>query len=378
MNSWDYLKNNTFNYLVEQALKRIPNDIDKRQGSVVYDMIAPCMAAMAQAFIELQLYYSNTYLLTAAGESLDDIAGNFAIERYQASYAERLATFKFKDGTPYNIEIGARFSTETTETPIFYTVTEKIDEGRFALVCETLGTIGNEYVGFMLPVENYPQLGSVYMDTVSVPARDIETDTDFRNRVLEWLRNKPFGGNVAHYRQWALDYTGIGAVQVYPVWNGGGTVKLCIVDPSYKPVSEEFIAAVKEYFDPEEYEGHGIGQAPIDHRVTIVTPEEKTINVEATITTEDNVSAEGMKERIEASLEAYFAETRQKWDEMSTNNQYSCTIYLSRVIAAIINVDNVADANNVKLNGVANDVKIQTTSIKQEIPVLGTVTLHES
>lgn len=93
-----------------------------------------------------------------------------------------------------------------------------------------------------------------------------------------------FGGNVAQYRQWAKEIAGIGGVQVYPVWAGGGTVKLSIIDTDYNPASTEFCQTILEMFDPENSgventRGLGLGIAPIDHKMTISTPLPRTINV---------------------------------------------------------------------------------------------------
>ena len=54
----------------------------------------------------------------------------------------------------------------------------------------------------------------------------------------------PFGGNIAQYRQWAKEIPGIGGVQVYPVWAGGGTVKLSTVSYTHLDVYKRQILLV--------------------------------------------------------------------------------------------------------------------------------------
>lgn len=377
-NVWDYLKENTYSKIIQDTLKRVQDDVDKRQGSVVFDMLAPSVAVAAQLYVDLMLYYQNTYLLTATGKGLDDIGGNYDIQRLQSTYSVRKGIFKFDDGRPYPIEIGTRFSTETTENnPIFYKVIKKITDGEYELQCEIIGTIGNDYVGFLLPVTNIPQLGSAYIDTVLIPARNTENDNAFRERILEWLNNKPFGGNIAHYRQWALEFAGIGAVQVYPVWNGGGTVKLSVVDPQYSPVSQEFIEIVKEYFDPTEHTGEGLGVAPIDHRVTIVTPSEIKINVAAKIVTRDSTPASWLTEKATEVIKEYIDSVRESWGYGGTTNTYIVAVYISKIIARLDDLENVLNVESVTINGQSRDLILQNNSILQQIPSLGSVTINE-
>ena len=54
-----------------------------------------------------------------------------------------------------------------------------------------------------------------------------------------------FGGNVADYREKVNAITGVGGVKVYPVWNGGGTVKLTIIASDFTAPSTELISKVQ-------------------------------------------------------------------------------------------------------------------------------------
>lgn len=61
---------NTYEVLVKSALSRVSNDIDKREGSMVFNGVAPSMAELAQLFIGLDFVFKATYLLTAPREYL--------------------------------------------------------------------------------------------------------------------------------------------------------------------------------------------------------------------------------------------------------------------------------------------------------------------
>ena len=60
----------TYEALVKSALANVPNGIDKREGSMVFNGVAPSMAELAQLFIGLDFVFKATYLLTAPREYL--------------------------------------------------------------------------------------------------------------------------------------------------------------------------------------------------------------------------------------------------------------------------------------------------------------------
>lgn len=83
-------------------------------------------------------------------------------------------------------------------------------------------------------------------------------------------------------------------------------MKVSVIDSEYKPATSEFMQQIKKYFDPTEQTGQGLGIAPIDHTVTISTPEEFAINIVANVTLKSEVSGEQIKPFIQASIEKYF------------------------------------------------------------------------
>ena len=44
----DELKVKTYSYFMKKALDLVESEIDKRQGSIIYDALAPSMATLAQ------------------------------------------------------------------------------------------------------------------------------------------------------------------------------------------------------------------------------------------------------------------------------------------------------------------------------------------
>ena len=383
----DNLQQYTYEYLMQMALNFVPEELDKRQGSVIYDALAPFCQVLAAGFMELRNYYTQTYALTATGEDLDSRVAEQGITRYPATHAVKLAFFADDKGTAINIPLGSRFSTVSDTSPINYRVSNRYYQdglpvpGYYELTCEESGTIGNEYSGNLINITFIQGLASATMTTLLQPARDIEDDEELRQRYFETLNQKAFGGNIADYRQkiMNLDSGAVGAVQIYPTWNGGGTVKLSILDAEYNVCSEEFLQRVQEEVDPENSEGvtgDGLGVAPIGHQVTIVTPIEQAINVSCTLTLRTGYTVDQVRQPIGTALENYLLSLRKEWDNADEMNRYSVSVFIARVTSAIISVPGVTNVTNVLINNSESDVILPQTGSAQYIPKLGEVVLN--
>lgn len=378
------LEQYTFDYLMNMALSNVDDSFDKRQGSIIYDAIAPCCSVLAEAFLQLRLIYEDTFIGTATGDMLDKNAEDIGIYRSSATYASKRIDVSDADGNPISIPIGSRFSTMNSNDPVIYAIESVYTDsegatvaGAYVAVCEELGTIGNSYTGDMLVISNI-EVGTAVMSTLITPAQDEETDDVLRAKCVSRLNTKGFGGNVTQYNELILDIDGVGECQVYPVWNGGGSVKVSIVDSTYMPVSTDFIKQVKNILDPTAYEGDGMGQVPIGHTVTVTTPTKVTLDISAGLTLESGYTISTVAESVKEQIESYIFSLRSSWGQENPYNQYGLTAYVSRVIYAILNVAGVVSVDTVTINGADDDITFTENSATQQIPVLGEVTLSET
>ena len=55
---------------------------------------------------------------------------------------------------------------------------------------------------------------------------------------------------------------------------------------------------------------------------------------------------------------------------------YAVTVYSSRIIYAILTIQDVVNVSNVKINGASGDLKLTETAALQQVPVLGTVVIN--
>ena len=363
----------TYASLRQQMLSQVPNTFDLRDSAPLPTAISPAAYVLAGFYLTLNQVQQQAFIQTATGQALDYLAVLGGLTRYPASPAVRLGIFNTA------VPIGARFSTMNGAESINFSVTAaEITANQYQLTAETPGTIGYDYTGPILPITSVQGLTSAQITDILVPGDDEETDDELRARLITALTDKPFGGNIASYRTNILAIDGVGAVQVYPTWNGGGTVKCSVLGADYMPASEELVENVQNAIDPPT-SGLGLGLAPIGAQVTIVAPTELTVNVSATLTLAAGYDLEQVQPLVEASIEAYLLSVRQAWGTQlgSTTVEYAADVYLSRVTAAIVGTTGVVNATNVQLNEGTADLTLTETGTTQQVPVMGTVTLSE-
>jgi baseplate J-like protein len=382
----EYLQKYTYEYILTEALSKVPDNVDKREGSIIRDALSPCCYEAAKHILYLADIIEQTYIETANGLWLDGRVIEGGITRDPATYAKKLGVFKTQLDEPCQISIGQSFST-VGDTILNYTAVQvyanedgDVVPGSYIMQCNTVGSVGNSYIGRIVPNDYIEKLASAEITTLLYPGEEEESDDSLRERFLANLIKTAFGGNIAQYLQWAKEIPGIGGVQVYPVWAGGGTVKLSIIDTDYNSCSSEFCQTILEKFDPENSGGEtglGLGIAPIGHKVTVSTPLPRTINVSGKITLLPGYKLKTLLPQIKLALEEYLLSLRQAWENSDDENNYSVIVYLGRINFAILNVKGVSSAYELQLNGTDTDIRLTETSSLQEIPVLGTVSLDE-
>lgn len=368
-----YLEAYDYEYFINQALAKVPAGIDTREGSIIYDSLAPTCYQLADFIMQLKNILLETFVGTASGEYLDYRAEETGLQRIQATKAIARARLIRDDGSPFSVAIGSRFSS-MGDDPVLYTVIASEKEaGIYQLQAETAGDSGNKYIGVLLPLDNFNGLAEAVLTDIIIPARDIETDDELRKRMVDAKEIVTFGGNITDYYHLASEIQGVGAVQVYPVWDGGGTVRLVILNDTYTAASETLVERVQQLIDPSS-DHQGIGYAPIGHKVTVAAPTPQRIDVEFELTLNLGISYTQVAGNINQVIEDYFDKVRRAWD-VRTDSGYECWIFRSQITAAILSVLGVANVQSLKLNGMEADMQLKLNNDKQELPMLGEVSI---
>lgn len=304
----------TYETLMDEALERVDDNFDKREGSMVWNGNAPCLAEMAQIYLALDFIFTATYISTAPREYLIKRAADRSITPKEATKAILKAkmNIRVKEGTRFSLE-------ELNYVVIGYIDDENtLDYFVHKIECETAGVEGNsnESGGQLIPIDYVDGLSTAETCGVYSYGSDEEDTEVFRARVIESLRSIAFGGNIADYKNKALSFNGIGQVRVIPIWNGAGTVKLILMSTNSESptVDNAKIAEIKEAIDPEENEGKGYGLAPIGHTVTVESVAEEKINVTLRISISSG-TIEDIEQEINECIKDYFSTLAEKWQD---------------------------------------------------------------
>ena len=347
----------TFDYIMNRMLESVPDTVDKREGSIIYDALAPAAAELAKAYMELDVVMDETFVDTASLQylMLRCKERGVAIQGETAAVIEGVFT-------PSSVELtaGLRFNCDEVN----YTITEKISAGHYKLEAETLGTVGNKYTGLLLPIQTVNGLETAQIAAVLIPAEDGDTTDTLREKYYASIDGEAFGGNVADYSEKVNAITGVGGVKVYPVWNGGGTVKLTIIASDFTAPSTELISKVQTAIDPEQNHGEGLGLAPIGHTVTVTGAKYADIAITANVTFASGWNWENGKSQIVNAANAYLNELCKAWADSETT-----VVRISQIETHLLTADCVVDVDGTTVNGDIKNIELAA----DEIPRLSTI-----
>lgn len=396
--------NQTYETLLANALERISPTFDKREGSMVYNGLAPAMAELAQLYIGLDFVFAATYIESAPREYLIERAKDRGLFPKAASAAVFRAEFNIE------VPIGSRFSCEELN----FVVTERMDPSEdtetglsHKVVCETAGTVANDCIGALIPIEYINNLTTANLVELLIPGDDEEETEVFRKRVLDAVQSQAFGGNQADYKAKVLSIDGVSAVKVHPVWNSdtppaamipseavqswyeahidsitdsdakawitavysaalkrkltvGGTVKLVIVAANNSAPSKELIHIVQTVIDPVQNSGEGMGLAPIGHVVLVEGVQLTTITIKTHLTFAAGYTWSDAKESVNNAVSKYFNEMVEAWESNNT-----LTVRISQIESRILSECSayITDIGNTTLNNKATNITLGEDNI---------------
>lgn len=278
----------SYEKLMEEALKRVDDTLDKREGSVIYDAIAPCLYEIAGLYIQMDNLLNMTFAESATEDFLDKRVNEMGLERNPGTKA-KLSVELLGD-----IPEGTRFYTGD----IFFTYKGNmaINEGDIDYVeCDKIGLAGNITSGDLTIIDENENFTSCKITGIISYGTERETDEELRTRYFDYVSNPPMSGNVADYKKALDNYEDDFSYHIVPVWeNDEGFVKVYIDN-------ENLVDKVQEYLDPGS-EGLGLGVAPIGSRVYVYCAPAFSVNVTCDVTCE----SEDMTTEIFSAISQFF------------------------------------------------------------------------
>lgn len=292
---------------------RVPEDIDVSVGSYEYDALEPSNIEFAVTYFMLRNIILLAFPQYTFGKWLTYAAAARGVYRNAAKYATGKLLITGAVGT--KIPEGTKFSNvipqgSTVKTKYYTTtaiaVIPEAGKTEVEIVADEAGTAGNAFANeITLNIESVKNITSVTNREPLTTGVDEENDESLLARLLEVARYQSASGNKKSYVIWAKEVSGVSEVDVVPLWNGPGSVKVIIVGDGGKPIPE-LIKEVKEHLDPSDHEGEGEGRAPIGAIVTVTTVENLIINVSiASVEIGSGYEVGQVKSNIENALSSY-------------------------------------------------------------------------
>lgn len=334
----------TYENILERMINRVkgrdPN-IDTREGSVIYDALAPAALELKNMYIEADFIFNETFADTASRENLIKRVKERGVIPQPATKTILKGVFT---PTTLEIPIGHRFSLDKLN----YRVVEKIRDGEYRMECETSGEIGNSNLGRLIPIEYLDGLETAKLSEILIQGEDEESTESIRQRYYNSLLAETYGGNKADYKSRVSLIPGVGGVKVFSgtEWNGGGTVKVVVTDSNYGKPSKTLVDEIQTELDPITNHGEGIGIAPIGHIVTVTGVNEEVINIQTKLSYQLGYRWEDVKTLVEKTIDEYFKELNKLWD-----NSKNIVIRISQIETKLLSVQGVIDVTGTRLNG---------------------------
>ncbi len=351
----------TFETLMEEKLAQIDRTMDKRQGSIIYDTLAPNAAESAQLYLAMELLLDRTFGDTATGEDLTRRAAERNIIRKDAVKAIVKGKFYGLEQQMVDISLGARFS----GGGLNFVATKKLETGVYELTCETAGEIGNSYLGRVIPVDYMEGLAVAETVEFVLYGEEEEDDETLRSRYLASFQQMAFGGNIDDYKEKVNSLDSVGGCKVIPVFQGGGTVKIVIINNGYRAASAELVAEIQAAVDPQP-QGTGVGIAPIGHTVTVASVDETEVTVTMQISFEEGVGWDNVADDVTVLLEEYLDSLARQWQEKT-----QLVVRISQMETRVLELPGIIDVFGTTVNGSTDNLTLDAYAI----PVLKEVSL---
>lgn len=164
------------------------------------------------------------------------------------------------------------------------------------------------------------------------PRLEGESDSAYRERLLQKIRNPITSGNKNHYIYWAKQVKGVGDAKCVERWDGPGTVKVVILSDTSDIPTDEVLAAVQTHVEEER---------PVCVEVTVAKAQPMDVAIDITVAMEDGYSLEDVQRAIEDDIRSYISSIAFNGAQLS----------YYRVGDRIFNADGVADIISYTING---------------------------
>lgn len=378
-----YLLDQTEESIMNRMLNKVPSDIDKSEGSFIWDAQAPVAFMLSEAALWAQELLRRGFASTVASDhpdirsaELDLRTGEHGITRREAVASSGSVVFTGKPGTtvPAGTYVATPADEGSGESSVEYVTTlgvtlSDLGTGTTPIRAVTPGSNGNVPAGVIqLMMTSVSGVTSVTNPEPTRSGTDTESDMSLLERFYAKVRSQGTSGNKAQYMQWANEIAGVGGVEVAPLWKGPGTVGLYLIDTDKRAASQDIVDAVQQYIDPSQ-DGQGEGVAPAGPVITVMPAAEVAIDISVKVqrTQEQPSTMEEIRKLIEDGVRTYL--------QQIAFNRKDPLVRYTRIAAVLLDIPIIVDYSDLTINGHTEQQNIEIGS--GQVAVLGTVSVSE-
>ncbi|MEC0204230.1 baseplate J/gp47 family protein [Paenibacillus lautus] len=378
-----YLLDQTEENIMNRMLNKVPSDIDKSEGSFIWDAQAPVAFMLSEAALWAQELLRRGFASTVASDhpdirsaELDLRTAEHGISRREAVASSGSVVFTGKPGTtvPAGTYVATPADEGSGESSVEYVTTSGVTlsdlgTGTAPIRAVTPGSNGNVPAGVIqLMMTSVSGVTSVTNPEPTRSGTDTESDQSLLERFYAKVRSQGTSGNKAQYMQWANEIAGVGGVEVAPLWKGPGTVGLYLIDTDKRAASQDIVDAVQQYIDPSQ-DGQGEGVAPAGPVITVMPAAEVPIDISVKVqrTQEQPSTMEEIRKLIEDGVRTYL--------QQIAFNRKDPLVRYTRIAAVLLDIPIIVDYSDLTINGHTEQQNIEIGS--GQVAVLGTVSVSE-
>lgn len=229
----DILKEETADEIMQRMLSRVPDDIDKSEGSYIWDSLYPSAFELYQQKEISRYLIMQAFARYASGSFLLEHANDRGVKVPEPKPSIVYLLFNVAPGTI--IPKGTRAGVENTDIS-FGTDEEVVIDDESSIVsatCEVAGTVGNVLANkITMLLDSVPGVISVTNPMPATGGIDVEPDDTLRYRILQSKQNPEKGGGDSDYERWALSVANVQWARAINKARGLGTVDVVISGPA--------------------------------------------------------------------------------------------------------------------------------------------------
>lgn len=335
---------------------RLTTSATKIEGGTVQDIIGSVSYELANIVdTRIDTILDNAFVTTADEEHLLIKGSELGI--YQKGATSAFVKAKITNAAP-KTTIGENIRAVTSDGIVFAVADSvKADEEGIAtvlMVCLESGIQGNIEKNTLTEFyEQYTGLenAEITNEEEGYDGFDAEDIEEYRERILEYLKDDACNSNIADYIAWAKSVPGVKNVVVHDALTAGaGHVDIYISASNNENISDELIENVAAKIKKEQI---------INAIVSVYPLEYFEINVNANVVLAEGANIETVRYHFEELLSEY----------LNTKPSFVSYLYISNLL---FETDGVEDISDYLLNGSVSGISLG----ELKVPVTGEIVIN--